>query len=409
MTASTTIFITLLLFFARPAVLEAAPKGLGLERAEAALAAGDLKSCRDVLRRAERGLRTATSAELVTYYSLSARVALELFDPELSLLELRQAKKHAGERRFDLDLIEARAQAWAGNAKGVRNALESHFASKPSKPSVEAAVLLAEAWVESGRSQDGEKLLAEQAARPDTQTVSFRLGVVLFERGDYTGAMKHFEPASRSANDAYYARIYLARCALKRRDNTRALKECSAAKSIATTPEVHYLTARAHASTKDQAKAIAEYRAALRMSPSYAEASYGLANALRERGDLNAAKNEFARYRSLQMKEWKRLRDGTRWEQRVAGDTSALVALRAAEFHAETHAYDQAERYAWISLRRDERQHDARLILARALRNQGRRNEALLHLRKILYAQPDHESAEQELKSLMSVWDARRR
>jgi len=262
--------------------------------------------------------------------------------------------------------------------------------------------LEAEALATLGRTDAATALLEALVGERASAGAALRLATLRFEIGEHRAALRALEIALEIAPGDYYAEVLRARCRLELGETAAAIRELRALLARADTPEAHYLLGRALEQEQDLAGARRELVRVLDAEPDYLEAVFALARVARASGEIDDARRLFERYRVLQRADWERLRRGTALEQECARrPRDVTIWLEAARFRLETGDPDAAIAAAWHALALDPRADPARLVLARALRAQGRFAEAALHLQKLLRADPTHADADRELRELI--------
>jgi len=265
--------------------------------------------------------------------------------------------------------------------------------------SIEADILIA-----LGKPREAETIIAKLAREGfDPEENSLRLGRLRFERGDHRGALEAIETRLGRTPGDYYGIVYAARSHLELGASSEAVKILTPLVKTSPTPEVLYLVGRAHAASGDLEDAIAAFRRALGMQPDYPECVFALAHALRADGAADEARSRFREFRRLHRADWTRLKKASELTQACerADQSDATPWARLAKFHLDSDDLEGATSAAWNSLRRDRRNTQARLALARALRRSGSFSAAAHHLQKILRKDPTHAEAERELRDLV--------
>jgi tetratricopeptide (TPR) repeat protein len=339
-------------------------------------------------------------ASIVESASLALR-ADDLEFVESQALSLLAATPSSDVRlRTTLRVFLAEARVGMGDASAALAALSE--CPKSSLDSVSVLEIRASALAILGRPQEAEKILERLVSRRESARAAHQLGTIRFERGDYRGALTVLELAVELEPEDYYSRVYAARARIELGELDRAREELVAEATRADSPELQYLLGRVEVKAKRLDEAVAHFRRALESQPDYLECVFALGGALRAGSKTDEARLAFTRFRKLHRTDWNRLQRASELAQACArAPKSSDAWLSAAQFHLSTKDGEAARTAAWNALRLDPKKHAARLVLARALRANGRYSAALVHLRKILLDQPRNLEAERELRDLV--------
>lgn len=260
----------------------------------------------------------------------------------------------------------------------------------------------AEALAAKGDSQAAEKLLRTLSGDAAGLQVTFRLGVLLYEKGDYAGAEEKLRGPAGGSTPDYYSCIYRARALLALNRPMEGLEVLRSIGGKLETSEIKYLSGRCSYALGRYEPAAADFRLALKLDAGYIEAAFLLSESLRRAGDRVGAREALAVFSSLQKKEQARQRQANNFSQRCRREPGNISAwVQAGNFHLGTRDTDQASSHAWQALQLDPDSFPARLLLARSLRQAGRYSRAALHYRKILLREPGHSAANIELREMI--------
>jgi tetratricopeptide (TPR) repeat protein len=322
-------------------------------------------------------------------------------DPESASRHLEEAIA-ASPSPPDLALVLplARAALEMHDGAAARRALE--LLEPASRREEEASLLAASALSLTGDQRAAEEAFRALHARRPSAPAAHALGVALYERGDFEAARAKFVEARRLAPGDYYSDVYLVRSLLALGRVEEAGKEIAALLASAPTAEVRYLLARTRAREGRWEEAVQGFQDALRESPGYAEASFGLGNALRRLGREEEARRALAEFERLHREEQTRQRrrealaqDAYRRPQDArAAEELGIAALDGGDFEG-------AEASLWKALRLDPTRAGARLALARALTRTGRYRQGAVQYQKILRQNPGAIEARRELEALV--------
>jgi tetratricopeptide (TPR) repeat protein len=339
-----------------------------------------------------------TAAEL---HLLAAEAWAALEDPEAVLAETDAAQSadaaHDSERR-------ARISSWAwlevGEATRAIEALEPLIRRAPTD--TQLAVELSEAYGAAGELRRAESLLESIASSSRSPGLLYRLGVLLHDRGLHERAERLFGEVLAAEPSQYYAAIYRARSLLALSRGEAALNLVESRLRGDATAELWYLHGRALRILARSDEAISSFRNAIGLDPEYSEALYALGIALRATGRDDDASDALAKFETRRRRDAERLVRGQVLEARASrAPQDADLHLEAARDHEAAKEPEAAERYAWRVLRLRPDTIDARVVLARALRAQGRYQAAATQYRRIIMARPSDATIEAEFADLI--------
>ena len=260
----------------------------------------------------------------------------------------------------------------------------------------------AESLVAKGDSLAAEKLLRSIKAAAAGLEVKFRLGVLLYEKGDYRGAEELLKGPAGGAMPDYYCCIYRARALLALDRPAEGRRVLGPVQGEGGTPEVKYLSGRCAYALKEFETAAGHFRSALQADAGYIEAAFLLSESLRRSGDRNGARAAQAEFLKLQKTEQGRAKQANLLSQRCRREPGNISAwVEAGIFHLASKDTDQATSHAWQALQLDPASVAARLLLARSLRDTGRYAQAALHYRKILVREQGNGPANTELREMI--------
>ena len=260
----------------------------------------------------------------------------------------------------------------------------------------------AESLLAGGDSLAAEKLLRSIKADAANLEVTFRLGVLLYEKGDYRGAEELLKEPAGGAKPDYYCCIYRARALLALHRPAEGRRVLASIGEGGGTPEVKYLSGRCAYALKEFELATRDFRSALQLDAGYIEAAFLLSESLRRSGDRDGARAVQVEFLRLQKKEQDRARQANLLSQRCRREPGNVSAwLEAGVFHLAAKDTDQGASHAWQALQLDPASVAARLLLARSLRDMGRYAQAALHYRKILVREQGNGPANLELREMI--------
>jgi tetratricopeptide (TPR) repeat protein len=322
-------------------------------------------------------------------------------DPETARASFEKALAAAGPRQ-DPDLLLALAQTSldmhdAREAQRVLRLLDGE-AQKEAEPSL----LLALAHMQSGDNRAAEEIFKAVIEKAPSATALHSLGVILFDAGRFAEALKRFAQARQLAPGDYYSGIYQARCLLELQRLEEASKELETMARAFPTAEVSYLLGRTRLRQGRFEEAAASFGNAVAQSPSYAEAAYGLATALRRLEKNDEARQAMEKFQTLHRREMSlhHQRDALAQEgYRRSEDAGIFEDLGRAA--VEAGDLEAAEGNLWQAVRLDPARRSARLLLARTFARSGRYQAAAVHYQKILRQDPESTEARRELEELV--------
>ena len=302
--------------------------------------------------------------------------------------------------RTSLCVLLAEARVGMGDATAALEALSG--CPRTSLESTRVLEVRASVLATLGRAREAEPILERLVTRRESSGAAHQLGTLRYERGDHRGALKAFKLAIELDAEDYYSRVYAARTCIELGELDDARAHLLTQAKRAGSPELEYLLGRVEERAGRLAEAIAHFRRALQGQPDYLECEFALGGALRARGETAEARRSLSRFRELHHADWRRLQRAGELAQACAREPRNPEAwLKSARFHLSTADGEAARAAAWKALRLEPAGHEARLVLARALRANGRYSAALGHLRKILRAKPGEIEAERELRDLV--------
>ena len=380
---------------------ESVPRALSAT--EDALRRGDLARAQTLLAPlvSAPGLGQLASGERIEVLALWGEVLLGREDPERAIAAFDDARRLAtGERRIELTLRLAGGYLAVSDPESARELIESLSATDRERPEAKflSAVVV---YADEDREEARRRLEALQKEQPLAEAAHY-LGVLAYERGAHEEALEHFSLAVRLDPRDYYSSVYRSRCLLDLHRMIDAERELRRLKTRHRTPEVSCLLGRVLLRQRRDRDALAEFRAAIRERPSYAEALFGEASALRRLGETDAAREVADRFRRVHLRQeadrrrldalhQKSLRAPGRWQLR----------REIAELSRAAGDLEAAERHAWRAVRLSPDEVSCRLLLARVLVDQGRYQAAAVQYQRLLSEHPRNSEARAELERLV--------
>ncbi|MEC7777275.1 MAG: tetratricopeptide repeat protein [Planctomycetota bacterium] len=322
------------------------------------------------------------------------------YEAAISTLEktLQVGEKGRGHEAAALALAECYLSMGLFTRAGKALELLAPSASRSSR----CRYVLAEVLASRGETAEAEKILASLSGKDGFPGATFRLSVLLFERGDYRNAAEHLAVLSEAGRLDYYGEIYRVRALLALDRASEALAAIASLGKKHDTPEVRYLSGRASLLLRRHGAAAEQFRLALAANSDYLEAAFSLARSLGQEGDKAGAAAAMRRFKDLQQVEKTRTRKANLLSQRCRREPDDAAAwLDAGEFYLSIGDADQAVSHSWRALVMDRESVRGRLLLARALRNAGAYAQSALHYRKVITQSPGNQPAVSELRELI--------
>ena len=322
------------------------------------------------------------------------------FETAAGLLEKELAHPGKSHERADAALLLAQCYLEMRLPQKVAKALE--LCPQELNQDPRYVYCKAESLVAKGDSLAAEKLLRSLEGDAADLQVTFRLGVLLYEKGDYSGAEELFKGPAGGSTPDYYCCIYRARALLALDRPEEAKRVLGSIKEVGGAPEIKYLRGRCAYALKEYGPAATHFRAALQEDAGYLEAAFLLSGSLRRTGDRVGAKTALVDFSRLQKAEQARAKKANLLSQRCRREPGNISAwIEAGRFHLSAKDTDQAASHAWQALQVDPASAPARLLLARSLRDTGRYAQAALHYRKIILRDPENGPANIELREMV--------
>ncbi len=308
----------------------------------------------------------------------------------------------SGRVRFDARIQLARVRLQMFAASSAAEAVMKGAGSWPGDLEGSRQEILALASLQAGKKAQARAQL--ESLQEKSVESWYQLGVLAFDQGRYEEALKCFDAADKLIPGDYYTTLYAAWSLLESGEVEKARRRLEALLSLADTSEAHQLLGRLELRSMNYIAAERSFRRSLEIGPALPESLFGLATALRHRGETEASREAFARFTEKHREQRDATRELYRLNQKYLAtrDADPAVAEELARRYLHRADFASAEQFAWLALRRDPRRAGARLCLARSVSRVGRYREAFVHYRRIVRSgDPLRAEAERELKLLI--------
>ena len=333
---------------------------------------------------------------------MDAQALIRSGDYEAAISTLEKTLQGGGKGREYEEAALALAECYLSMGLFARAGEALELLAPSARESSRCRYVLAEVLASRGETAEAEKVLASLSGKEDFPGSTFRLSVLLFERGDYKKAEEHLAVLAETGRLDYYGEIYRARSLLATGRASEASKALASLGKKHDTPEVRYLAGRASLLLRRPGAAAEQFRLALAANSDYLEAAFSLARSLSQEGDKAGAAAAMRRFKDLQQAEKTRTRKANLLSQRCRREPGAAAAwLDAGEFYLSIGDADQAVSHSWQALVMNRGSVRGRLLLARALRKAGAYAQSALHYRKVITQSPGNQPAVSELRELI--------